>query len=58
MPSNLTNAFKITGLMLAASMALSACIIIVDEDDDDKNDWKESNYEQVVPAEKAAEGAA
>jgi len=54
MPTNLTNAFKITGLMLAASFALSACIIIVDEDDDDDNDWKESSYEQVAPAEEAA----
>ncbi|NHK28172.1 hypothetical protein FF098_009680 [Parvularcula flava] len=57
MPSNLTTAFKITGLMLAASMALSACIIVVDEDDDDNN-WKESSYEQVAPATEAAEEAA
>ncbi|GGD15254.1 hypothetical protein [Aquisalinus flavus] len=53
MPSNLTTAFKMTGLMLAAAMALSACIIIVDEDDDD-NDWNESRYEQVAPADEAA----
>ena len=57
MPTNLTTAFKITGLVLAASMALSACIIVVDEDDDDNN-WKESRHEQVAPAEEAAEGEA
>ena len=40
--------FKLTtiGLLMAAAITLTGCIIIVDEDDDD-DDWKDSRSEVV-----------